>query len=136
MSKVIFTAIRGKIEQIIDSIMAVPEMASLSDELQFSLRLAAEELVANVINYAYPPDEDGTLEIDITSDGRMISVTIADSGAPFNPLDHEDPDITLSAEEREIGGLGIFLVKEIMDEVEYEYADGQNRITIRKSLLQ
>ena len=71
--------------------------------------------------------------LDKMSDKRGISVTLEDEGVPFDPLAHEDPDVTLSVDERGIGGLGIFLVRRTMDEMRYEYGDGRNKLTITKS---
>lgn len=134
MSKISFPTVKGQIEQIMDDIMAAPEIEGLPADLNFSLRLAIEELAANVVNYAYPEGEDGNLNVDIDLAENMLSITLCDHGIPFNPLEKEDPDVTLSAEDRAIGGLGIFLVKQLMDSVEYRYADGQNQLKICKNV--
>lgn len=134
MSKLSFPAIPSQIEQIIDQIMTAPEVVSVPEEMLFTLRLAVEELVANVVNYAYS-NEEGNLEVDINVKDNQLSITFIDHGVPFNPLVQNDPDITLSAEDREIGGLGIFLVKQVMDSVEYYFVDGKNHTVIRKKLL-
>ena len=84
---------------------------------------------------AYPDSEgDAVIETEVTTDPPAIAITFRDSGEPYDPLAKEDPDITLSAEKRRIGGLGIFLVKKLMDEVAYKYEDGQNVLTIIKLL--
>lgn len=97
--------------------------------------LCLEEVYVNVVNYAYG-NNIGTCQLDskITSleDGKSHILTIMDSGAPFNPLEKEDPDITLSVEERGIGGLGVYMVKQMMDEVSYQYREGQNILTLVK----
>lgn len=134
MSKLSFPAIPSQIEQIIDQIMTAPEVVSVPEEMLFTLRLAVEELVANVVNYAYT-NEEGNLEVDIIVKDNQLSITFIDHGVPFNPLVQNDPDVTLSAEDREIGGLGIFLVKQVMDSVEYYFVDGKNHTVIRKKLL-
>lgn len=96
--------------------------------------VSLEELYVNVVNYAY--DDVGECEImtDIQprEEGKKFTLTIRDKGKPFNPLAKEDPDITLSADERQIGGLGIYMVKKSMDEVTYENSDGYNTLTICK----
>lgn len=100
-----------------------------------NLQIAVEELFVNIASYAYAPGQ-GDVEIACTLDeaaGR-ITVQFRDRGIPFNPLDKEDADITLSAEERGIGGLGIYMVKNSMDAVAYDYRDGQNIMTIEKNL--
>ena len=96
--------------------------------------VALEEIFVNVANYAYAPGK-GTARIEVetsTDDGGSVTITVTDSGTRFDPLARPDPDITLPAEEREIGGLGIYMVKKSMDEVRYEYRDGHNRFTMFK----
>ena len=100
---------------------------------QMQISVASEEVFVNIANYAYKPGS-GTAAVHVmhTTDPAMASITFIDSGTPFNPLEKDDPDISLSAEEREIGGLGIYMTKKTMDDVSYEYKDGQNRLTIIK----
>lgn len=100
---------------------------------QMQIDVAAEEIFVNVAHYAYTPDI-GIVEIcvEIAEDPRRVSITFTDSGKPFDPLKKPDPDTTLSLEERPIGGLGIYMVKKSMDEVRYEFVNGQNRLTIIK----
>jgi len=97
------------------------------------LELAIEESVVNIINYSFP---DRTGEIIMTCENRNnnIIIKIIDDGIPFNPLDKEDPDITAPIENRKIGGLGIFLVKNIMDDIKYEYRDHNNVLTLIKNI--
>ena len=103
----------------------------LKDQVQMDL--AVEEIFVNVANYAYfPGSGDVKIGIEFTSKPRSIAVTFADRGTPYNPLEKQDPDITLSAEERRIGGLGIYMVKKSVDEMKYVHRDGQNILTIRK----
>lgn len=100
-------------------------------EKVFNLNLALEEAVVNVMNYAYP-DQSG-MPITVTAqrdDTGSITFQITDEGTPFDPTIQEDPDITLSAEERQIGGLGIFLVKELMTSVHYTRHDNKNILTL------
>ncbi len=96
---------------------------------QMKIMIALEELFINVAHYAYG-DGDGTVKVilDIKDDTMVLS--LIDTGTPFDPLAKEDPDVTLSAEERQIGGLGIYMVKKSMDDVTYSYENGQNIITI------
>ncbi len=96
--------------------------------------LAVEEIYINIAHYAYAP-KVGMVQIDCgLENGEQLMVVFKDSGKPFNPLAHDDPDISLSAEEREIGGLGIFLTKQFMDSVKYEYIDGKNILSFKKKL--
>ena len=104
-----------------------------STKARTQLRIAVEELYVNVTLYAYP-DGDGWAEIRGSVEDGMVTFELIDAGRPFDPLAKEDPDIMLSGEERGIGGLGIFMVKNTMDEMHYEYRDGCNRLTLRKQL--
>ena len=104
-----------------------------STKTRTQLRIAVEELYVNVTLYAYP-DEDGWAEIRGNVEDGVATFALIDGGRPFDPLAKEDPDIMLSGEEREIGGLGIFMVKNTMDEMVYEYRDGCNRLMMRKKL--
>ena len=101
---------------------------------QMQIELSVEEIFVNIAHYAYTPDiGTATIRVD-NDDANTITITFIDSGIPYNPLEKADPDITLSAEERQIGGLGIFMVKKNMDEVMYEHKDGQNVLTLKKKL--
>lgn len=101
---------------------------------QMQIDVAVEELFVNIANYAYQPESgSATIQAQIEEEPRSIALTFIDEGTPYNPLAKEDPDVTLSAEERSIGGLGIYIVKKSMDSVEYEYKDGKNILTIKKN---
>ena len=103
-----------------------------SADWMMKLLLVMEEAVSNVIFYAY--DKEGYIHITLTYESGLLSVTISDRGKAFDPTAKEDPDITLSAEERPIGGLGIFLIKQIMDEVVYKREGGENILVMTKNL--
>lgn len=94
---------------------------------------ACEEIIVNVMNYAYS-DSEGDLEITFDEGDDFIIITFIDNGTPFNPFDRPDVDVSLSLDEREVGGLGILMVKNMMDDVHYEYKDKQNRLTIMKRI--
>ena len=122
------------VRRVTDFIEQNLEETDCSMASQNALSIAADEIVSNIIYYAYPdsPGEVGvTLEID--SAARQVVMTICDRGKEYDPLRKEDPDVSLSAEEREVGGLGIFIVKKSMDKMEYERRDGQNVLTLTKS---
>jgi anti-sigma regulatory factor (Ser/Thr protein kinase) len=123
-----------QIEQLAEYIDSIAEATNIDPSLALSLNLALEEAVTNVVMYAYPEGTDGTVEIITQADNHLLTFIIKDSGTPFDPTQKEDADTTLSAEERPIGGLGIFLVKQIMDEVAYKHEDGQNILTMTKKL--
>ena len=127
-----FEPIADKSGTIIDCLMASPDIPQ-DEGLQFKIRLCTEEAVENVVRYAYK-DGAGYLEIGTeVVDGSLV-ISLVDSGKPFNPLEKPDPDITLSAEDRDIGGLGIFLCKQMMDAVSYRFEDGCNKLTMKLKL--
>ena len=111
------------------------EKAECPSKTMMQLTVAIEEVFVNVAHYAYP-DEEGQVSFGIAfdSESRSITFRIADKGIAFNPLEKPDPDITLSAEEREIGGLGIFICKKTMDEIGYARENGENILTMTKKL--
>ena len=95
--------------------------------------IAIDEIFGNIASYAYAPGTGKvTVQIRVDDKARAVRITFIDSGVPYNPLAKEDPNVKLSAEERKIGGLGIFLVKKSMDDMIYEYKDGKNRLTLVK----
>jgi len=100
------------------------------------LDIATEELFVNIAHYAYAPDQgQATIIVEASQDEPAVTVTFIDSGKPYDPLAKEDPDVTLSAEEREIGGLGIYMVKKSMDNMTYAYREGCNHLTIYKRFI-
>ena len=105
----------------------------ISFKTRTQIDLAVEEIYINIASYAYP-DSEGNAEIILSENNNELFITFIDEGVPYDPLAKPDPDTTLSASERQIGGLGIFLVKKIMDSVTYKYEDGKNFLTISKKL--
>lgn len=104
-------------------------------KIQMQIDLAVEEIFVNIAQYAYNPEVGpATIRVEAGGDPIQVTITFMDNGAPYDPLKKNDPDITLSAEEREAGGLGIFMVKKSMDNIGYEYKDGKNILTIKKKL--
>jgi len=102
---------------------------------QMQLAVAAEEIFVNICHYAYAPKTGNVhMRLVCSKNPTAISLTFIDSGKPYNPLEKEDPDITLSAEQRQIGGLGIFMVKQSMDKVSYRYDGGKNILILKKKL--
>lgn len=102
---------------------------------QMQIDIAIDELFSNIAYYAYNPKVGpATVRVEVAENPLSVVVTFIDKGVPYDPLAKSDPDITLSAEEREIGGLGIYMVKKSMDEISYEYKDGQNILKIKKSI--
>lgn len=102
---------------------------------KIQMDIAIDELFGNIANYAYNPDiGDATVRVEVTENPLAVVITFIDNGVPYDPLAKSDPDITLSAEEREIGGLGIYMVKKSMDDISYEYKDGKNILKIKKNI--
>ena len=109
------------------------EALGCSMKAQMQIDVAIDELFGNIARYAYGKRiGKATVRFGFDKAERMAFVTFVDRGTPFNPLRQTDPDVTLSAVERQVGGLGIFLVKKTMDALEYRYEDGHNILTIRK----
>lgn len=113
---------------------AATEKMGIETSLARQLRLAVEEAVVNVIDYAYPTGTEGDITVNMKSDGHTFRFQIIDSGVAFDPTTKEKVDTTLSAEDRQIGGLGILLVRELMDSINYERMDGKNILTLMKTL--
>ena len=108
------------------------EEGGVDMETTMSLNLAMEEAVVNVMDYAYPEGTEGSVSIEARLDDAGITFVITDNGIPFDPTAKEDADTTLPLDERNIGGLGIFLTRQIMDEIEYERDNDRNILTLRK----
>ena len=123
-----FRPVDGRLDEILSMLMHSREVAS-HPSLSYAIRLVSEEIIVNILNYAY-------LTLCLWDEDGEITLEFIDGGIPFNPLDKADPDISLPLEQREIGGLGIFLVREMMDDVAYTYVNKENRLTIKKKYLQ
>ena len=106
-------------------------------KVQMQIDIAIDEIFSNICHYAYG-DSVGEatvrVEFEDASARKAVALTFIDEGVPYNPLEKEDPDTTLSAEDRKIGGLGIYMVKKNMDEMEYEYSEGKNILSMKKYL--
>ena len=134
MKQLTVNAQTSELSQVLAFADTILEEAGCSAKTKMQIDIAIEEIFVNIATYAYPSEGgQAVIEIETDKNGKIVKITFEDQGVPYNPLENEDPDITLPAEERPIGGLGIFMVKNIMDEVSYEYADGKNRLTIKKS---
>lgn len=123
-------------ESLADALAFVEEELEKYDcpvKTVMQITICVEEMFVNVAHYAYA-DTEGEVTLTMDIENRLFSITLTDAGLPFDPLAKEDPDITLSAEERDIGGLGIFMVKKSMNEVTYERKDGKNIFTMKKEI--
>ena len=135
MADLTVDALVSNLDQVLAFVDGQLETMDCSMKAQMQIDVAVEEIYVNIANYAYAP-ETGKAYISVRPDQDNASVTIEfrDNGIPFDPLAKADPDVTLSAEERKIGGLGIYMVKKSMDAMEYSRKDGQNILTITKKL--
>lgn len=122
-----FEPIEGRNLEIIESVLNSPEVADLSEDLKFKIRLCVEEVEENILTYS------GTtwVEVVVEQDTGMLSVAFRDGGVQFDPLAKEDPDISAPLEKREVGGLGIFLCKQMMDYLDYHFEKGVNNFTMK-----
>lgn len=137
MSATFHLSLRNDVQQILlleEFMERVATAAGLDPAMTMSLNLALEEAVTNVIMYAYPKGTEGPVDIDATLDGGELCFVLSDSGTPFDPTAAPEADISLGVEERPIGGLGIFLVRKIMDQVTYQYTGGRNTLKMLKKI--
>ena len=125
----------GQVPLLAQFVDEVCETIGLDMATTMQLNLAIEEAVVNVMNYAYPQGTVGDVCIEARSDDKELEFIISDSGKPFDPTAKDEVDTTLSAEERSIGGLGIHLVRTIMDAVDYERSNDKNILMLRKRLV-
>jgi anti-sigma regulatory factor (Ser/Thr protein kinase) len=135
MKELTIAATVENIEVVTDFVNEQLEAFDCSMKVQMQIDIAIDEIFGNIAQYAYTPEiGEATVRVDVTNDPLTAVITFIDKGIHYDPLAKADPNITLSAEEREVGGLGIFMVKKSMDDVAYEYKDGQNILTIKKNL--
>ena len=126
-------AVKENLEKVMAFVDSHLEEAGCPMKPQLQIDVAVEEIFVNIASYAYHPEKgNAVVRVEFAEDPITVSITFIDHGVPYDPLAKEDPDVTLSAEERAIGGLGIFLVKQTMDDVVYEYKDGSNILTLIK----
>lgn len=122
-----------QLDTVLDFVNAELEANGCPMKAQMQLAIAVEEIYVNIARYAYHPEEgEATVHCEVGGDPLQVAIQFVDCGRPYNPLEKEDPDVSLSAEEREVGGLGIYMVKKSMDDISYSYAEGKNVLTIRK----
>ncbi len=123
------------LEQVISFINTELERKQCSDKIRYEIDIAVEEIYVNIASYAYSPETGmAWIRCDTEEQPQQIVIQFLDSGRPYNPLERPDPDVDLCLEERQTGGLGIYLVKQSMTSVDYEYRGGKNIFTIRKEL--
>ena len=135
MKELTIEAVRENLPKVQEFIGGMLEGAGCPPLTQTAINVAAEEIFVNIASYAYSP-ENGTVTVRAGVHGEppTAEITFADRGRPYNPLERPDPDITLPARQRKRGGLGVYMVKQSMDRVSYEYRDGENILTVEKLL--
>ena len=122
------------LDQVLDFVNGVLEENDCDMKTQIQIDVSVEEIFVNIASYAYAPGEgSAVIRLEVLKDPRALSIVFEDSGIPYDPLAKEDPDITLSAEDRPIGGLGIYMVKKSADKISYEYKDNRNILTFIKN---
>ena len=133
MSELSLEATVESLPRVLDFVTGILEPYGCSMRTQMQIEVAVEELYVNIAHYAYEPETgSATVRVEMQESPRAAAITFIDSGMPYDPLSREDPDVTLPAEQRQIGGLGVFLVKKLMDGASYEYRDGQNVLRMYK----
>ena len=126
---------KEKLDEVLDFIHGILDETQCSMKSMMVIDLCVEEVFVNIASYAYGNEVgNAKVGVELDQDRSQVKLIFSDTGTPYDPLAKEDPDISLSVEERQIGGLGIFLVKKKMDDVIYEYKDGQNVLTLVKKL--
>ena len=135
MKELTIAATVENIETVTDFVNEQLETLDCPIKAQMQIAIAIDELFGNIAHYAYNPEiGKATVRVEVIEDPLAVTITFIDNGVPYDPLAKADPDTTLSAEERDIGGLGIYMVKKSMDDITYEYKAGQNILIIKKNL--
>ncbi len=124
----------SELEKVAQFVEEIGEELGLNMELQMNLNLVMEEMVSNVIFYAYPEGEEAEIELLAKSDGKELTFVLSDQGKEFDPTAKEDADPDINPADREIGGMGIFIVKNIMNKVTYQRLEGRNLLTMTKGI--
>ncbi len=135
MKELTIDATVENIERVTAFIEEQLEPLGCSMKARMQIAIAIDELFGNIAHYAYNPDVGpATVRVEVSGEPLAVLITFIDNGVPYDPLAKADPNTALSAEEREVGGLGIYMVKKSMDEITYEYRNGQNILKIRKRI--
>ncbi|MCD7867644.1 MAG: ATP-binding protein [Clostridiales bacterium] len=135
MNELSVDAVVENIETVTDFVNKYLKEYGCPMKAQMQIDIAIDELFGNIAHYAYQPETGlATVRVEVVEEPLTVIITFIDRGVPYDPLKAEDPDTTLSADDRNFGGLGIYTVKKIMDDVSYEYRDGRNILRIRKKI--
>ena len=123
-----------ELEHVNQFVEEIGEELGLDMELQMNLNLVIEEMVVNVISYAYPEGKEADIELVAESDGKELTFVLSDQGKEFDPTLREAADMDVNPAERDLGGMGIFIVKNIMNKVTYQRLEGKNLLTMKKDI--
>ena len=133
--EIVVEATIENLDEVLKFVQEHLENADCPLGVQNKIEIAVEEIFSNITNYAYAPETgNAILRFEVSHNPTEITIAFIDHGIPFDPLAKDDPDVSLPAKQRKIGGLGIYIVKNFMDDVFYEYRDGQNILTLKKTI--
>ena len=125
----------SNLEEVLDFVNRHLKKVNCPEKTRVQVDIAVEEIFVNIAHYAYNPEVGkATIRVELSEKPLTISLTFMDNGKPYDPLSRKDPDVTLNAEKRQIGGLGIYMVKKSMDDIQYSYKNGTNMLTFKKKL--
>lgn len=126
-------AVVENLEKVISFVDEILETVECPVKVQMKIDIAVDEIFSNIAHYAYCPQTGmATVQVEVLKEPRIVCITFIDQGIPYNPLPMPEPDTSSSVEERQLGGLGIYMVRKSMDDVSYEYREGENILTIKK----
>ena len=135
MKELNINALPENLDQVVSFIEDELTLRNCSPKARIQVAIAVEEIYINIAQYAYDPDTGpATVRCEVADEPLAVIIQFLDQGAPYNPLERQDPDVNCPIEDRALGGLGIFIVKNSMDSIDYEYRDGKNILTIRKNI--
>ena len=134
-NELVIEAASEKLMEVISFLEERLETAACTPKARMQILLAVEEIFVNIASYAYQPETGkATVRVEVSENPVSVTITFIDHGVPYDPLTKADPNVTAAAEDRPIGGLGIFMTKKLMDDVAYEYREGHNILTLKKNL--
>ena len=125
----------SNLEEVLDFVNRHLKKVNCPEKTRIQVDIAVEEIFVNIAHYAYNPEVGkATIRVELSEKPLTISLTFMDNGKPYDPLSRNDPDVTLNSEQRQIGGLGIYMVKKSMDDIQYSCKNGTNMLTFKKKL--
>lgn len=131
MKEIIVDAVIGNLNTVTEFVNESLKGHGVPERLQMKIDIAIDELFSNIVKYSYG-DKGGKVTVRVEVDAEKASITFIDEGIEYNPLNQPEPDLSLTADDEAVGGLGIFITKKIMDDIQYEYSDGKNILIIHK----